>query len=131
VGSFRGPAARYSQRRYAFLGYVIICNLDVSEEIPSIYKKNLHKLKPFTKVISAKNYYSPMEHVSNTLDTTCRYLYLVKYNRAITIEEALSLQGFPRKFNICVSTTQIMKQIGNTMSVNVLKEIMKEAFNCV
>jgi DNA (cytosine-5)-methyltransferase 1 len=101
------------------------------EEIPSIYKKNLHKLKPFTKVISAKNYYSPMEHVSNTLDTTCRYLYIVKYNRAITIEEALSLQGFPRKFNICVSTTQIMKQIGNTMSVNVLKEIMKEALKCV
>ena len=33
MGSFRGPAARYSQRRYAFLGYVIICNLDVSETV--------------------------------------------------------------------------------------------------
>ena len=39
MGSFRGPAARYSQRRYAFLGYVIICNLDVSVEAAHALRK--------------------------------------------------------------------------------------------
>jgi len=99
-------------------------------EIPKIYKKNINKLKPFTKVISSNNYFSGMENVSNTFDTNCRYLYLVKYNRRILIEEAFALQGFPINFKIPVSSTQIFKQIGNTMSVNVLKEILKEVLKC-
>ena len=37
----------------------------------------------------------------------------------------LALQGFPQNFKQVVSDSQLKKQIGNSMSVNVLEEIFK------
>jgi DNA (cytosine-5)-methyltransferase 1 len=50
--------------------------------------------------------------------------YCIPLNRRINTRELLSLQGFPKNFKQVVSTNQIKKQIGNSMSVNVLKKIL-------
>lgn len=100
-------------------------------KIPYMYQKNLHKLKPNTQVITPHNFFSALEYVSNTLDTTSQFNYLVKYNRNMLPQEALMLQGFPKNFKKVVSNAQFFKQIGNTMSVNVLKVIIKEALACI
>lgn len=100
-------------------------------KIPEMYQKNVRKLKPMTQIITSRNYYSPIENISPTLGTSCREFYLVKYNRLINLKEALKLQGFPKNFKQVVSRTQFSKQIGNSMSVNVVKEIMKNALKCI
>ena len=46
-------------------------------------------------------------------------------HRDATREELLQLQGFQDDFKQVVSKTQIIKQIGNSMSVNVLEKIVK------
>jgi DNA (cytosine-5)-methyltransferase 1 len=46
-------------------------------------------------------------------------------HRDATCGELLQLQGFLPNFNQAVSKTQITKQIGNSMSVNVLEKIIK------
>jgi site-specific DNA-cytosine methylase len=51
-------------------------------------------------------------------------LWNVKLNRYANIKEKLKLQSFPEDFNIVVSKTQLNKQLGNSISVNVLKEII-------
>ena len=40
--------------------------------------------------------------------------------------ELMELQGFPKDFIQVVSNTQMKKQLGNSMTVNVVKEIIKE-----
>jgi site-specific DNA-cytosine methylase len=50
-------------------------------------------------------------------------IWCVKKKRYANIKELLSLQGFNKNFLQVVSNTQLKKQIGNSMSVNVLKEI--------
>lgn len=47
------------------------------------------------------------------------------YNRPATVQERLNLQGF-NNFNIVVSKTQITKQIGNSISINVLIHLLSE-----
>ncbi len=56
------------------------------------------------------------------------YLWCVPMHRYATIKEKLSLQGFPKNFKQVVSNTQMSKQIGNSMSVNVLKCLFKSIF---
>ena len=51
-------------------------------------------------------------------------LFSVKYNRLANVKEHLMLQGFPTTFKQVVSTCQMKKQIGNSMSVNVLKQLI-------
>ena len=58
-----------------------------------------------------------------TLTTNCKYIYSTKYNRFLTTEECLLLQGFPKDFHQCVSNCQMFRQIGNSMSVPILKYI--------
>ena len=43
--------------------------------------------------------------------------------RKLTPRECLRLQGFPEGFEIVVSDTQVYKQAGNAMSVNVIEMI--------
>ena len=59
------------------------------------------------------------------------YLWCVPMHRYATIKEKLSLQGFPKNFKQVVSNTQMSKQIGNSMSVNVLKCLFKSIFKHV
>jgi site-specific DNA-cytosine methylase len=46
-------------------------------------------------------------------------------SRYASIKELLSLQGFKNKKQV-VSDNQFKRQIGNSMSVNVIKEIIKQ-----
>ncbi len=57
--------------------------------------------------------------------------FIYELNRVFTITELLQLQGFPRSFKIVVSKNQIIKQIGNSMSVCVVKRVIKEALTCL
>ena len=50
-------------------------------------------------------------------------LWCVPYQRRATVKECLALQGFPKTFKQVVSDRQLKKQIGNSMSVNVLEAI--------
>lgn len=52
-------------------------------------------------------------------------LWCVPLKRYANIKEMLKLQGFPKKFKQVVSTTNLKRQIGNSMSVNVLESIIK------
>ena len=56
---------------------------------------------------------------------TISSLFNYKLNRYANINEYLKLQGFPISFKQVVSDSQLKKQIGNSMSVNVLKELFK------
>ena len=55
-------------------------------------------------------------------------LWCIPMHRRATIKECLSLQGFPKQFKQVVSDSQMRKQIGNSMSVNVLELIFEEIF---
>jgi DNA (cytosine-5)-methyltransferase 1 len=52
-------------------------------------------------------------------------LWCVPMSRYTNSKEKLMLQGFPTKFKKVVSNTQLNKQIGNSMTVNVLKCLLK------
>lgn len=58
-------------------------------------------------------------------------IYCVPKGRRANIGELLSLQGFPKTFKQVVSDTQMKKQIGNSMSVNILKYIIKNLTNSI
>jgi DNA (cytosine-5)-methyltransferase 1 len=58
----------------------------------------------------------------------CSRIWCKPMKRYATIKELLSLQGFPKNFKQVVSEHQLKKQIGNSMSVNVIAKIFKEMF---
>lgn len=63
---------------------------------------------------------------------TChKYFYLTKYKRYLTSKELLILQGFRKGFKKVISDTAFKKQIGNSMSVNVVKKIIQELLRCI
>lgn len=91
--------------------------------------KNLNKLKSKKNCIVAPfTFYSPMYNVSPTLTCRCASYYHSLYNRNVNYKECLLLQGFDINFKNVVSNTQMGRQIGNSMSVNVLVELFKEIF---
>ena len=93
--------------------------------------KNLKKINhEIGYVVLTINYYYPLKNICPTLTTQCSKTYLTSYNRRLTTTECLLLQGFSKDFRQVVSNTQMYKQIGNSMSVNVLKVIFNEIFNC-
>jgi DNA (cytosine-5)-methyltransferase 1 len=51
-------------------------------------------------------------------------IYCVPKGRRANVKELLALQGFPPTFKQVVSNTQMKMQIGNSMSVNILKFII-------
>lgn len=54
----------------------------------------------------------------------CNY-YLSKYRRKLTPRECLRLQGFPDSFRIVVSNSQMYRQAGNSITVNVLAALIR------
>lgn len=67
--------------------------------------------------------YSPTIHTQGDL-------WCTKMHRKTNVNELLSLQGF-RKFKQVVSDNQMKKQIGNSMSVNVLECLFNEVFKSI
>jgi site-specific DNA-cytosine methylase len=72
------------------------------------------------------NYVNPSFNVCPTLTTRCDMFYHTTYNRYLIANECFILQGFSNNFNKVVSKHQLCKQIGNSMSVNVLKNILQQ-----
>ena len=74
------------------------------------------------------NFTVPKTIYTPTLTSKCKYLFHTKYRRYLTYNECLLLQGFPTKFNMVVTEAQLHRQIGNSISVNVLKSLFKKLF---
>jgi len=74
------------------------------------------------------NYVNPSKFICPTLSTRCDMFFHSTYKRYLTTAECLLLQGFSKNFIQIISNTQMFKQIGNSMSVNVLKELFKTIF---
>lgn len=71
----------------------------------------------YTNTISARYYKDGSEILIEQTD---------KNPRKLTPREAARLQGFPDTFQIPVSDIQAYKQFGNSVAVNVIKEIAKK-----
>ena len=54
-------------------------------------------------------------------------LWCVPYHRKANVKEYLKLQGFPASFKQRVSDRQLKKQVGNSMSVPVIKAVLAAA----
>jgi DNA (cytosine-5)-methyltransferase 1 len=67
---------------------------------------------------------------ASTIISSCP-LWCIPMHRKATIKECLSLQGFPKNFKQVVSDTQMRKQIGNSMSVNVLCHLFEACLRCI
>jgi DNA (cytosine-5)-methyltransferase 1 len=70
----------------------------------------------YSKFPDSKSF-SPCIGAQNTL-------WNVSKNRYANITEYLNLQGF-QKFNVCISKSKLKKQIGNSISINVLTSIFQ------
>lgn len=66
---------------------------------------------------------SKVAHYAGSLNTRGS-MYCIPMQRYANAKELLALQGFREDFKIVTSTTQLKKQVGNTMSVNVLEKIL-------
>lgn len=103
-----------------------------TKSIHKFYRKSVKKSQGtvidlnYVNIVSSNSYinYCP------TL-MTGSYLWIPKLNRKATIKEYLKLQGFPENFKQVVSDSQLKKQIGNSMSVNVLEVIINECIKCI
>ena len=49
--------------------------------------------------------------------------------RTLTPRECLRLMGFPDDFKIVVNDTQAYRQSGNSIAVNVIREVERSIFN--
>ena len=85
-------------------------------------EKELHILD----IGASRKFASIMNNICPCLKASrCNY-YVTNLGRKLTTQECLSFQGFPKDFKQGVSNHQFYKQIGNSMSVNVLVELFKK-----
>ncbi len=99
------------------------------EEMSPNMKKHIHKFKNTDAVFVDSCFISILQYTSQNKYCSCLnaqgQLWNLKMHRYANIKELLMLQGFPSKFKQVVSNRQLKKQIGNSMSVNVLTELFK------
>jgi DNA (cytosine-5)-methyltransferase 1 len=95
--------------------------------IKKVLKNNKNSI--FIDFNFSHNPFSNSDKYVSTINTMCSNMFCIPLNRKITFGELLSLQGFPKKFKQVVSKSQFKKQIGNSMSVNVLKKIIHKLLN--
>jgi DNA (cytosine-5)-methyltransferase 1 len=84
---------------------------------------NLGTIIPFQKSKINPKYSSTITASSD--------LWCIPLHRRATVKEHLALQGFPKNFKQVVSDSQLKKQIGNSMSVNVLEHLFTACFKCL
>jgi DNA (cytosine-5)-methyltransferase 1 len=79
--------------------------------------------------------FEPMEQVKDRPDVL-KKAYVSTLNgregviRKFTPRECLRLMGYPDSFKIVMPDTEMYRQCGNSIVVNVLEEIVKELYNC-
>lgn len=111
--------------------YVDVRNTD-QEPIPDFLKRsNLLKRIPKDSLFIDIGF-TQGNFVNSDMECPCittqGNLWCVPMKRRASIKECLKLQGFPSNFKQVVSDRQLKKQIGNSMSVNVIEAIFKELF---
>ena len=65
---------------------------------------------------------------TGTINANCHKLWCLPLQRYANVKELLRLQGFPEDFKIDVSKSQLKKQIGNSITVNVMEAIFTQLF---
>jgi DNA (cytosine-5)-methyltransferase 1 len=70
------------------------------------------------------NAHATADKICPTLTTRSSHIWNERQNRYANAKEFLMLQGFTLNWCKVVSTTQIRRQLGNSMSVNVLKALL-------
>lgn len=138
VGSFLDLKVPEKIECKSIESYIDYTNTEKEEYSPT-YMKKYDQFKDATFCTPGSLYignkYQVNPNYSSTITTND--LWNIKLQRKATINECLALQGFPTTFDKndgykpfikVVSNTQMRKQIGNSMSVNVLKAIFNEWF---
>lgn len=107
----------------------IICD---TFKMPSTIQKKLSSLNYEKNYICCCDGIGPaMKNTCPTLTFSgCKYMYHSTYNRYLTAQECLLLQGFCADFKNVVGDVRLCNQIGNSMSVNVVKHIFLAIFEC-
>lgn len=93
------------------------------------YKDSINKNAIFINTDFLKYTNFPDSHLFCPCIGSQTTLYNIYLNRYANEKEYLMLQGFNKDFKKCISTSQLKKKIGNSMSVNVLKNILINLFN--
>ena len=97
--------------------------------IPYTILNKLIKINYEPNYICCCDTFGLIKNISPTLTLSgCKYMYHTTYNRYLISKECLLLQGFPSNFKNIVGDVKLCKQIGNSMSVNVLKILFKKIF---
>lgn len=95
--------------------------------------ESMEKIKKSKGVFIDLGYLKYTNYNSNMLYSACLNIrndvWCIPMKRRATIKELLSLQAFPKNFKQIVSDSQMKKQIGNSMSVNVLVHLFKSCFD--
>ncbi len=110
--------------------------LEPDEEVPSQYFASSHIVKKRKAAVRGKEVFYPSIWHENksgnisVLDYSCALRTGASYNYLIvngvrrpTSRELLRLQGFPDDFPIVVSHTEIRRQTGNSVPVNMIKAV--------
>lgn len=93
-------------------------------------KKNLNVIPDIDFFDTNFKCYSNRKKNYTPTIVTKPFIYSVKYQRYLVTKELLQLQGFPKSFKLVVSDTQIKRQIGNSMTVDVIMELYKSIRDC-
>ena len=98
--------------------------------IPNTIQKKLDKIDNQLNYICCCDSFGYMKDICPTLTLSgCKYMFHSTYKRYLTTKECLSLQGFDNNFINVVGHVKLCNQIGNSMSVNVLKALFSKIFN--
>lgn len=124
VGKFNMPIG-YSCED--IINFIDFSDEDYEEYPPHILKK-YEQIKDgiFVNVGMIRNSKYKVNVDFSSCLTANSNLYNIFMHRKANIKEHLMLQGFNSNFKQVVSDTQMKKQIGNSMSVNVIKVILEE-----
>ena len=109
--------------------YILDLNKSESDVKNSNILRNLETISRKTSelaIVTGDLFYFPILGCCPTLTRHCSQFFVNVVNRRILPQEALLLQGFRSNFIQVVSNNQLYKQVGNSMSVNVLKVIIDE-----
>jgi DNA (cytosine-5)-methyltransferase 1 len=109
--------------------YIDIYDNKINKSPPRIKKSNYLQSLNENSLIVDFNFYHYTKYPNS--DKICPCLttkdehWCVPKHRRLNLKEWLLLQGFPVDFIQVVNNTTLKKQIGNSMSINVIKNIFK------
>ena len=110
--------------------FIIDKTIKSNTVVPKTILKKLKKVNYSNNYILCCDSYGYMYKTCPTLTFSgCKYMFHSTYNRYLSCQECLMLQGFPVNFKNVVGDVKLCNQIGNSMSVNVLKVLFQKIFD--